>query len=466
MEQKVFAVGGLAFGDEGKGTIVEYFTRLNKAAWNVRYCGGPQALHHVVTPEGIVLKFSQFGSGSLVPSTKTYLSRFMLIDPFSMEREASFMQDKLSEKCFMNKMHIDEDCIIVTPFHKYFGRALEELRGKNRHGSCGMGVGNTVKDFTNYPEISLYAKDLVDKNLTRKKLNFFQLMKHDILEQLIEQNPENDNLRLSSHFFASCNIEECVEKYFHFMQSGLKIVDRSHLRRIFDDGESVVFEGAQGALLDFEYGFYPHVTKTRTTFANVDFLLEEAGYTGQLEKIGVIRAYHTRHGAGPFVTEDESLGDKVPEIHNGFGKWQGKFRIGYFDLVAARYALDVVGKIDGIALTNIDRLAGFSNLKICQSYSHYSLSADDINDVVEVDIRTGEIIGIKKHNDLNQERRNKLTELLFECRPVFKIFPQEKRENEREVNEYIEYLQCKLKNKFSVLSFGSKAKDKINLNLV
>jgi adenylosuccinate synthase len=129
---------------------------------------------------------------------------------------------------------------------------------------------------------------------------------------------------------------------------------------------NVVFEGAQGVLLDQCYGFFPYCTRSNCTFKNALQLLSEAGFEGEVVKTGLLRAYGTRHGAGPFPTEDLSL--NVAPCHNHFNEWQGNFRTGWFDAVLARFALDIVGDLDVLAITNVDRLFHKGELKIATRY--------------------------------------------------------------------------------------------------
>ncbi|MGH3240728.1 MAG: adenylosuccinate synthetase, partial [Spirillospora sp.] len=130
---------------------------------------------------------------------------------------------------------------------------------------------------------------------------------------------------------------------------------------------NVVFEGAQGVLLDEWHGFHPYTTWSTTTFANAETLLEEAGASAT--RLGVLRAYATRHGPGPFVTEDPALTADLPDPHNTAGRWQGAFRVGHLDAVALRYALDVTGGVDGLAVTHLDVAGARPDLRVCQAYA-------------------------------------------------------------------------------------------------
>lgn len=129
-----------------------------------------------------------------------------------------------------------------------------------------------------------------------------------------------------------------------------------------------VFEGAQGVLLDQLYGFFPHCTRSKCTFENAETLLREAGFEGQTTRVGLLRGYGTRHGAGPLMTEDTNL--RIAPCHNQTNPWQGNFRSGWFDAVAARYALSAVGGVDLLAITNLDRMCGLPNIKVGVQYTN------------------------------------------------------------------------------------------------
>ena len=166
----------------------------------------------------------------------------------------------------------------------------------------------------------------------------------------------------------------------------------------------VVFEGAQGVLLDESFGFYPHVTWTDTTTANAIRLLAEADYNGPLRKLGVVRTYATRHGAGPLVTEDASLAGCIREPHNTGYEWAGGMRFGHFDAVATRYALEVTGGVDALAITHVDDVAHLGGPRICHAY--------------ELDGRAVDRLPIPAYPvDLGAQQQ--LTERLFAAKPRY-----------------------------------------------
>jgi len=162
--------------------------------------------------------------------------------------------------------------------------------------------------------------------------------------------------------------ECCADVYQAFAQR-VRIVDEEssgYLAALLDSGPCV-FEGAQGVLLDEWYGFHPHTTWSTTTFANADELLEESGLDRDAAvRLGLVRTYTTRHGAGPLVTEDPALATDLPEPHNATGTWQGGFRLGHFDAVAHRYALDVCGGADALVVSHADATA--AGRRLCWAY--------------------------------------------------------------------------------------------------
>ena len=143
MRPRSYIVVGLAFGDEGKGSMVDYLARLHGASLVVRYSGGPQAAHTVVLQDGRSHTFTQFGSGSFISDVRTHLSRYMLIEPFAIVNEADVLARILetNRRELLGRLTIDPNCLVITPFHWMLNRLREESRGNSNHGSCGMGVG-------------------------------------------------------------------------------------------------------------------------------------------------------------------------------------------------------------------------------------------------------------------------------------------------------------------------------------
>jgi adenylosuccinate synthase len=366
---RVTIVTDLGFGDAGKGSIVDYLARSEGATTVVRYNGGAQAAHNVHTPDGRHHTFQQFGSGTFVPGVATHLSRFMLVSPLNLFEEAQRLT-AVGVPDALTRLTIDDQAMVVTPYHRAANRLRELARGDGRHGSCGEGIGETMSDSIDHPELTLLVGDLRRPRRARRLLEEVRAYK---LVQLADVMAAVPSSALSWRHFQTFRdtrlSDEVVDFYLHFAQH-VQIVNGEHLHRQLARPGHIVFEGAQGVLLDEWYGFHPYTTWSTTTPANARRLLAEAGYAGNAETLGLLRAYHTRHGAGPFVTEDARLTAALPDPTNAFNPWQRDFRVGYFDLVAARYALEVSGGIDALAITCLDRLYGVSGLQVGQAYHH------------------------------------------------------------------------------------------------
>jgi adenylosuccinate synthase len=398
MQQAILTVD-LGFGDAGKGSIVDFLTRQRDAHTVVRYNGGAQAAHRVVTPDGREHVFAQFGSGTLAGAA-THLSRFMLIDPLAMLAEAAHLHALGVDA--LERTTIDERALIITPFQRAANRLKELGRGAGRHGSCGMGVGETMADFLAHGERVLFAGDLVKPHALRAKLAFLQTINQAKIAALRDLLPDTepvarelDMLHDDDHGWL---LDACA-----ILTQQAEIVRGGYLHTLLARPGTVIFEGAQGVLLDEWRGFHPYTTWSTTTLANAEQLLYEAGYTNAITRLGITRAYATRHGAGPFVTEDAGLTAALPDARNGAGAWQGGFRVGWPDLVMLRYALDVTGPLDALAVTCVDRLAELAAVQICTAYQ-------DENHLIKRIAPSPE-----PHMLAYQEQ---LTAMLLRCQPV------------------------------------------------
>ncbi|AEV87596.1 adenylosuccinate synthetase [Actinoplanes sp. SE50] len=319
------AVVDLGYGDAGKGTVVDALCRSGRVRAVLRFNGGAQAAHNVVTDDGRHHTFSQFGAGTL-RGVPTHLTRFMLVDPLALAAEAGALGNPFE------LLTVDGDALLTTPWHRAANRRRERAE---RHGSCGMGVGETMAYALAEPDAPRVADVLHPARLRRR------------LAKVRE-----------AYGFGDAPLDDVADAFTAFGRA-VRITHESHTMRLLAEGPCV-FEGAQGVLLDEWRGWHPHTTWSTTTFANV------AELCPSFRRLGVVRTYTTRHGAGPFVTEDPLL--DLPEAHNGTDEWQGAFRAGHFDAVAHRYAVEVAGGIDELAVTHLDVPAREPALKICTSY--------------------------------------------------------------------------------------------------
>ncbi len=345
---EVTLIAGLGYGDEGKGTTVDWLARRAKTRLVVRYNGGAQAAHNVVDGDRHHT-FAQLGSATL-SGVPTLLSRHVLVNPIALFAEARHLE-AIGVRDPLGMLRVEEDALVTTPFHVAANR-LKEMSRSGRHGSCGMGIGETMQDSLADPEGALRVRDLASPTVVGEKLIAVRDAKRRIARGL--RVPDSDAARREIAVLESGGaMLWCLDAYEAFHRR-VRVVGRDFLARELREDGAILFEGAQGVLLDQDFGFQPHTTWTDITFGNARDLL--AAYDGPVTRLGVLRAYQTRHGAGPFVTEDASLARLSSHDHNGWGEWQGSFRSGWLDLVATRYALDVLGAVDGLVVTNLDRL--------------------------------------------------------------------------------------------------------------
>jgi adenylosuccinate synthase len=170
------------------------------------------------------------------------------------------------------------------------------------------------------------------------------------------------------HVLESTIVIDQTVHWFAEIGKTLKIFDQDRVEHAVRTWEHVIFEGAQGVLLDEWHGFHPHTTWSTTTTKNANDMIAVAGREGPVRSIGVVRAYATRHGQGPFPTEDAALGERLRDSHNADTGWQGRFRVGWFDVPLTSYALDVCPDIKEIAVTCLDRVAELPQWTVCQTY--------------------------------------------------------------------------------------------------
>ncbi len=448
MSQRAFIVVDLGYGDSGKGTITEYLACEHKAHTVIRYNGGSQAAHFVVLPDGRFHEFSQFGSASFLADTQTFLSKYMLVDPVGLMGEAQALKAMgLTDIC--SRIKVDERALIVTPFQVAANRLRETMRGNGRHGSCGKGIGETQSDFLNYGDQVLFAGDLKDRRIVEEKLRFIRQRKQEQLEQALylpltpETEPELDML------WGNRVVELCLDTLLPPFIEEVEVADRDYLSRILRRNGNVVFEGAQGVLLDEWHGFHPYTTWSTTTTRNARALLLEAGYQGQTTKVGVVRGYATRHGAGPFVSESQYLTEKLPDMHNGMNRWQREFRVGHFDLVATKYALAATRGVDVLAVTCLDRLKEEKQPAtwICAGYTTDSLPREFCKSV-----SGGRVTELRISSGQDLEYQERLTNFLMKCRPWHEAVG--------DLGDFLAYLQVELKVPVAITSWGPTLGDK------
>jgi adenylosuccinate synthase len=426
-------VVGLGFGDEGKGSWVDHLVRTHGAKTVVRFNGGAQAGHQVQTVDGREHIFAQFGSGTFVPRTETLLSRFMLVEPEALFKEASVLQQK-GITSPLSLISISENAPVVTPFNRLLNRIAEQYRGNDRHGSCGFGIGVTQADIETLGERALYVRDLKRDGGLAKMRDLQSLKCEDA-----KRYHSNDTAALISEL-GKLDLDFYADLFLRFYHQ-VRVISEEECHEVIRD-QDTVFEGAQGVLLDQCYGFFPHCTRSNCTFKNALTLLEEAEFAGVVSKVGLLRAYGTRHGAGPFVTEDSTL--NVPPCHNHYNDWQGKFRVGWFDAVTARYALELVGSVNVLAISNLDRLYMQDRLKIAVAYEGNESEFFNRNSIHII--------------DCNYQRLTERTAALGTVTPVYENVDGFSSSEDRALIDYLETLETVLGCSINAYSTSSYQK--------
>lgn len=338
MTEEIDIVVGLGFGDETKGSTVSYLAEKNsdRKPFVVRFSGGPQTLHHTVLEDGTVHGFSQFGSGTF-SGAPTVHTRFSMINPLNMVKEADCLQ-KLTDVDPLYSTIISENSPLITTLQTQANKKREVLRGNNPHGSCGEGIGETMSYLVKHPQDAPYMKDVRDPDALTHKLNLY-----------------NERLEAELGEFSFVPVEEIIS---HLTQAvserAFYIMEDSWVNQHISKQEYLIFEGTQGILLDEWNGFHPHTTWATTTSKNALTVIEEAGINVRPRTLGITRTYHTRHGYGPFPSENHSYLDRFPEKHNKTGRWQGDWRAGPLDLSLLDYAVRANGGIDEIVVSHCD----------------------------------------------------------------------------------------------------------------
>lgn len=355
---------GLGFGDCGKGLFTDALCRHWQAHTVVRFNGGAQAGHNVVLPDGRHHTFSQFGAGSFVPGVATVLASPVVVHPTALLVEAQCLE-QVGVGDALSRLMIDTRCRITTPYHQAAGRLREWQRGRAAHGSCGVGVGETVRHALQHPAQALHYGDLLRPALARDKL---ATLRRTLAAELdLAQAFRVSDWAAEAQLLADDGV---ADLWLARVQTLLRTVPPAKPAAIAERLQrpgTVLFEGAQGLLLDEWRGFHPHTSWSSVGPAAAEAVLADVGVAGPVLHLGLLRSHLTRHGAGPLPTHDMAL-DVLHEPHNLSGGWQGAFRRGHPDAVLLRYALDAAGPLHGLLVSHLDVFDAGPPLKWCSAY--------------------------------------------------------------------------------------------------
>ncbi|EPG65451.1 adenylosuccinate synthetase [Leptospira wolffii] len=408
---------GLGFGDCGKGLFTDFLTRNWNADTIVRFNGGAQAGHNVVLPDGRHHTFSQFGAGTFVSGVETILASPVLVHPGGLLVEAEFLKRKGVNDA-LDRLNIDSRCRIVTPFHQAAGRLRELLQKENRHGTCGVGIGETVRYFLAHPDSTLYYNDL---NFLNNSLEKAEEIRIKLLSEFSEIESKNEEaVRIELRILQDSGL---AKDWLHSISPlTRKIIpsDEERIRKKLHSSQRTVFEGAQGILLDEYFGFHPHTTWSSTHADALDRLSEEWELPESISHFGVLRTYTTRHGEGPLPSYDPDL--RFSEIHNLSEGWQGEFRFGHPDEVLIRYALSCAGNIKGLLVSHLDVFSKGNSLRWNRAYESDRMGREfSFLRMEEGDPSKIVAISPERRGDLQKQMQR--TEFLRQAIPVYEKNP-------------------------------------------
>ncbi len=343
------AVIGSQWGDEGKGKIVDWLS--SRADVVVRFQGGHNAGHTLVI-DGVVYKLSLLPSGIVRKGKLSILGNGVVIDPWALLKEIESVRAKGVEITPANLM-VAENAPLILPVHGEIDRAMEAARGENKIGTTGRGIGPAYQD-----------------KVARRAIRVCDLKHPELVREKLEALMTYHNALIRGFGWKEISIDETYDSLMKIAPEVLAYagVVWKRLDEAKYKGEKVLFEGAQGHLLDVDHGTYPYVTSSNIVAAQAAVGAgvgpKSIGYI-----LGITKAYTTRVGMGPFPTElQDEIGERIGEKGHEFGTVTGrKRRCGWFDAVLVRQAVKT-GGIDGIALTKLDVLDGFDELKICVGY--------------------------------------------------------------------------------------------------
>tara|TARA_Y100000782_G_scaffold97334_1_gene110146 strand:- start:333079 stop:334350 length:1272 start_codon:yes stop_codon:yes gene_type:complete len=406
------AIIGSQWGDEGKGKITDLLGQ--KCDYVVRYQGGNNAGHTIIVgDQKIVLHL--IPSGILHDHCTSVVGHGVVFCPRAFKEELEDVQSS-GVNITPERLKISENCSVITIYNKILD-AQRESQGPVKIGTTGKGIGPAYEDKTSRKGLKL--KDLLDREILEKKLRANMIEKEVLFKHLY-------NIEYPS-------IEKEVEELFElgklikpFLADTFSMIDKA-----VENDKKILFEGAQGVLLDIDYGTYPFVTSSSTSAAGI---YSGAGLPGKYveEVLGITKAYTTRVGEGPFPTEMFcDLGEKIQTIGNEFGATTGrKRRCGWIDLPLLKYSVKA-SNITSIALTKVDVLSGIEELKVCVGYRYKG---------EEIDCAYPGI-------DLSQ-----VEPILKDMKPFNDDFKSD--EMSEELKEYLDVIEGAIGAKVGILAFG------------
>ena len=348
------AVIGLQLGDEGKGKIVDYLSE--KFDLVARYQGGNNAGHTVIV-EDVTYKLNLIPSG-VIRGKVCFLGQGIVLDPDHFLKEYQQICEKISNP----NIYLSSNIPLILPYHKQLDKINESiLTGEDKIGTTAKGIGPAYQDKVGRKSIKLYDLKSLDK--IKEKLESIKKFYDPVLNAYQEE---------------AINIDQYLTILDSFYKEvGSLIVDNSFIKKNFNQ-QKILFEGAQGALLDLDHGSYPFVTSSNTISSNI---MIGSGLQVDYQTVGIFKAYATRVGNGPFPSElFDQIGDYIAETGVEYGTvTKRKRRCGWLDLVSLKYSCQI-NQVNELCITKIDVLNNLEEIKICKSYQGQSFEEINFND--------------------------------------------------------------------------------------
>jgi adenylosuccinate synthase len=343
-------VVGTQWGDEGKGKITDFLSE--NAEVIARYQGGNNA-GHTIKFGGETYKLHLIPSGIFYKDKTCVIGNGMVVDPKALVQELAYLHER---GITTDNLRISNRAHVILPYHLKLDEVEEERKGANKIGTTKKGIGPAYMDKA--ARVGIRISDLLERDVFEEKLVRALEEKNRLLEKFYEVE--------------GFTVEEILDEYYEYGQQFKQhVVDTSVvLNDALDEGRRVLFEGAQGVMLDIDQGTYPFVTSSNPVAGGVT-IGSGVGPTKINHVVGVSKAYTTRVGDGPFPTElNNEIGNQIREVGREYGTTTGRpRRVGWFDSVVVRHARRVSGLTD-LSLNSIDVLTGIETLKICVAYKY------------------------------------------------------------------------------------------------
>lgn len=353
----VNVVLGAFYGDEGKGKIIDYLSKDAKYA--VRFSGGNNA-GHTIEVDGKKFAFHLIPSGILNKNVKAILGNGVVVDPKVLIEEINNLKENGYK---VDNLYISDKAHVIFPYHIELDGLLEDIRGNNKIGTTKRGIGPAYCD--KFERCGIRMEDFISKRF----------------KDLLKINVENKNVILKAYGYDTLDFDSIYKEYKEYAKV-LKpyVCDTvTMLHKALKNNENILCEGAQATLLDIDFGSYPFVTSSNPTIGGVS---TGAGIGSKYinEVYGVIKAYSSRVGEGPYVTElTDSVGDKIRELGHEYGTTTKRpRRCGWLDIVALNYAIMLNG-ITGIAINHVDTIGKLDKIKLCVAYEYKGKKYDYFN---------------------------------------------------------------------------------------